>query len=101
MFKFIKPLCLAIAGGVLASAAAGQTAPDATGTVAEISPATPPQYQSVFSGYRTYTDQPLESWQNANQKVHTVGGWRAYAKEAHAPEPTNPSPQKATAGEQP
>jgi hypothetical protein len=33
--------------------------------------------------------------------VQAIGGWRAYAKEAHAPEPTNPPPQKTITGGQP
>lgn len=100
MFIFIKSLCLAIAGCVLASAVAGQTASSATDTAAEKLHISPSQYQSAFSGYRVYTDQPLESWQKSNQQVQAIGGWRAYAKEALAPEPTTPAPQNATAGEQ-
>jgi hypothetical protein len=107
MFIFIKPLCIAIAGGVFASAATGQTAPNATGTKTDVSPSVPPpHYPSVFSGYRAYADQPLERWQEANQKVQTIGGWRAYAKEAHTPdttrtESTETSPQKPASGERP
>lgn len=107
MFIFIKPLCIAIAGGVFASAATGQTAPNTTGTITEISPSVPPpHYPSVFSGYRAYADQPLERWQEANQKVQAIGGWRAYAKEAHAPDTTRTqstetSHQKTASGERP
>lgn len=106
MFMFNKPLCIAIAGGVLASAATGQNAPNATGTKTDISPVPPPHYQSVFSVYRAYADQPLERWQEANQKVQAMGGWRAYAKEVHAPDTTRTdstetSPRKPASGERP
>ena len=101
MFIFIKPLCLAIAGGVLASSAVGQTALAATEPDTATVPPPALLFQSIFTQYRAYTDQPLERWQDANQQVQSIGGWRAYAKEAHAPEPTNPPPQKTITGGQP
>lgn len=39
-------------------------------------------YRSAFSDYRAYSEQPVVSWREANDKVGEIGGWRAYAKEA-------------------
>lgn len=46
----------------------------------------PLPYRSVFEHYRSYTEQDLVSWPEANDTVGRVGGWRAYAKEAAEPE---------------
>ncbi len=39
------------------------------------------QYSSAIGDYQAYTDQPAQSWQQANDRVGRIGGWRAYAKE--------------------
>ena len=39
------------------------------------------EYQSSFSTYQAYADQPIISWRNANDTVGKIGGWRSYAKE--------------------
>ena len=49
------------------------------------------EYSSVFSGYSSFNDQALASWQKSNETVQKIGGWRAYAKEASAPESVAPS----------
>ena len=36
---------------------------------------------SAFDGYRGFTEQPVESWQKANDAVGRAGGWKAYARE--------------------
>ena len=41
------------------------------------------QFKSSFSGYVPYSEQSIESWREANDRVGEIGGWRAYAKEAH------------------
>ncbi|GAB3359883.1 MULTISPECIES: hypothetical protein [Giesbergeria] len=52
------------------------------------------QYTSAIASYRPYTDQAVQSWYNANDRVGQIGGWRAYAKEAAmgaaAPVPVDP-----------
>lgn len=42
-------------------------------------------YRSAFADYRAYSEQPVVSWVDANDKVDKIGGWRAYAKEARQP----------------
>ena len=38
-------------------------------------------YRSVFSGYMTFKEQPVLSWQEANDTAGEIGGWRFYARE--------------------
>lgn len=45
---------------------------------------TTPEFNSTFTGYRAYTEQPVGSWRDANDEVGRIGGWRAYAREAAA-----------------
>lgn len=49
------------------------------------------EYSSVFSAYSSFNDQAIASWQKSNQIVQQIGGWRAYVKEASAPEVLAPS----------
>lgn len=44
------------------------------------------QYNAVLSNYRGYTDQGVSSWQQSHIVVEKRGGWRAYAREAGAPD---------------
>jgi hypothetical protein len=50
----------------------------------------PPQpaeaaYRSAFDGYSTDREPDRIDWRKANEAVHTIGGWRSYAREAQAP----------------
>ncbi len=58
------------------------------------------EYQSSFSNYRAFTEQPIVSWREANDTVKQVGGWRAYAKESLQPEPPAAASLPAQAGKQ-
>lgn len=50
-------------------------------------------YRSVFEGYQPFADSKLKPWKESNDAVMQAGGWRAYAKEAAAPDtPANASP---------
>lgn len=40
------------------------------------------QFKSSFSEYVPYSEQSIESWREANDRVGEIGGWRVYAKEA-------------------
>lgn len=40
------------------------------------------QYTSALATYQGYTDQAVQYWREANDRVGRIGGWRAYAKEA-------------------
>lgn len=53
-------------------------------------------YQSSLSKYKRLGEQaPPLSWREANDNVRAIGGWRAYAREANAPEPAASAPASA------
>ena len=56
------------------------------------------EYQSSFSTYQVYADQPIISWRNANDTVGKIGGWRSYAKEVQQSQSDVPQ-AKPIAGE--
>ena len=44
-------------------------------------------YRSALTGYRSFRDVKVSSWQASNDNVARIGGWRAYAREALEPGP--------------
>ena len=46
----------------------------------------PLPYTSALQGYQPFADEKLRPWKESNTTVETIGGWRAYAKEAAEPE---------------
>lgn len=44
------------------------------------------QYFSVFTHYYPFREQPVLSWQESNDTVGKIGGWRFYARDAIQPE---------------
>lgn len=90
-FRKLLPWTMALlAGSALAQAAAEQK------------PSTPPaqlSYISPLNGYQAYTDQPVQSWQDANDTVGRIGGWRTYAREARTAEPAKDAAPAAPAHE--
>ena len=89
MLLFRQTLSLIAVGFLLSCSALGQTSEPTL------------QFESIFSRYQNYTEPAPERWQDANQKVHAIGGWRAYAQESNAPEPTQDAKHKAASGGQP
>lgn len=53
-------------------------------------------YRSVFDGYQPFTDEKVAPWKDSNSTVEKIGGWRAYAKEAAEPTPSEESTPAAT-----
>lgn len=53
------------------------------------------QYKSALATYQGYTDQAVQSWREANDRVGRIGGWRAYAKEAATGQPAPDTPPVA------
>jgi len=43
-------------------------------------------YRSALSGYRSFRDEKVSSWQESNDNVARIGGWRTYLREAREPE---------------
>ena len=57
-------------------------------------------YRSPLSNYRSIGDQPVGNWRALNDQVGAIGGWRAYAREANAPEGSG-TPQPASPSKDP
>jgi hypothetical protein len=43
-------------------------------------------YTSPLASYKRFQDAPPGAWQDANQTVNRIGGWRAYARQAQESE---------------
>ena len=69
---------------VHAQAAPKAGKPDPSNAMAVVPAAT---YSSPLARYRSAGETELGSWQEVNQTVTRIGGWRAYAREASQPEP--------------
>jgi hypothetical protein len=71
-------------------------------TPVEQKPLAPPaqlSYTSPLNGYQAYTDQPVQSWQEANDTVGRIGGWRTYAREARTAAPAKETAPSSPARE--
>lgn len=74
----------------LAQGAPGRTErPDPLDPQARVPAAT---YRSPLAGYRRLGDDVRVPWREANETVNRIGGWRAYAREAHQPDPAASAP---------
>lgn len=49
-------------------------------------------YASPLAGYRRLGDDKRISWQEANQTVNRIGGWRTYAREVQQPDAAASAP---------
>lgn len=76
---------------LFAAAASAQTPPADQAESAGPTWLTRLPYASAISGYQAYSDQPVESWREVNDRVGRIGGWRAYAKEIATGEPAKES----------
>lgn len=68
---------LTLTFAMLAGAAVAQPAAEQANSI----PAAQVDYKSAISDYQPYTDQNIQSWSEANDRVGRIGGWRTYAKE--------------------
>ena len=78
--KLLMNLVVAL---VVASAVAPAQSADAADPMATVPPLV---YRSAFDGYRPNSEAEVGKWRETNDKVGRIGGWRAYAKEAAAPD---------------
>lgn len=44
------------------------------------------QYQSAFTHYHSFNEQPVLPWRETNDTVGKIGGWRFYAREGQQPD---------------
>ncbi|MFY9811192.1 hypothetical protein [Aquabacterium sp.] len=76
-----------IALGLLATGLHAQPAPTPTPPRAQPwqahAPVPPARYDSPLSRYQAQRDIDVGSWREANDLTARIGGWRAYAREAH------------------
>lgn len=75
---------------------AGPSAAQAASAPASSAPET--LYRSAFKGYKRFTDEPVQSWKAANDRVGQIGGWRTYAREAAGGEAGEPAGTGGHAG---
>ncbi len=95
MFAFLRLLRPAPLLG-LAAAALAQPRPDPLEATAAV-PA--PRHESVVASHRRPGEPAVAPWPASNATVARIGGWRSYAREAHAPAAgaSQPSPAPAPA----
>ncbi|MDP1900348.1 MAG: hypothetical protein Q8K96_07825 [Rubrivivax sp.] len=90
---------LAVAASACAQSASRPARPDPLDAQAAVPAAT---YKPALAAYRRLRDDPPVAWREANDTVHGIGGWRAYAREAQAsPGPAAPSSAPAAAATAP
>lgn len=49
-------------------------------------------YESALADYVPYTEQAVQPWEAANDRVGEIGGWRAYAREMRQTAPASGQP---------
>lgn len=72
-------VALAIASMTVIPVAQGQARPTPDSSAGKPVDAPAVAYESAFKGYRKLEDQPVASWRDANDLVHRLGGWKAFA----------------------
>lgn len=86
--RWLLPAMLALATAT--AAADGRPQPSATALLSDPLDATaavpPLAHRSALHAYRRLDQNTALSWREANDRVGRIGGWRAYAREANAPE---------------
>lgn len=61
-------------------------------------PVPPLRHHSAFARYKAHAEVEVGAWRQANDLTAQIGGWRAYAREAHAPDsPDAPATPPASA----
>ena len=53
-------------------------------------------YTSPLTGYRRLGEDRRVDWNEANETVNRIGGWRAYAREAQQPDAAASAPAAST-----
>lgn len=77
-------VCCGLAG--LLFSASAQTPPPSRPDPLDPHAAVPAAtHRSALARYRAASEPQIGDWKEANRNVNRIGGWRAYAREAHAP----------------
>lgn len=92
------PVLLAL--GLLATGLHAQTSaphPQRPEPLQADAPVPPLRHTSAFARYKAHTEIEVGAWRQANDLTAQIGGWRAYAREAHAPDAPAALPASAAA----
>jgi hypothetical protein len=73
--------------------AAAQTPPARPDPLDPKAAVPPLRHESALRAYRRATDEPRADWKQANDLTARIGGWRAYAREAAAPDKPASAPR--------
>lgn len=85
MSRHLPLTWVAALGSMAALAVSAQPAPQAPAP-ADLGPqAQTVPYRSSLGNYQPFADEKVLPWRQVNDTVGQIGGWRAYAKEAHEP----------------
>ncbi len=86
--------CLLCSAALTANAQSpGQSSPAApaglvpAAATTSSAPALP--FGSALAGYQPFAETKVQPWRDTNDTVGRVGGWRAYSREARAPQADN------------
>lgn len=100
----LSAAALAVAAGtVLAAAAAAPPPPPASAPSGRTDPSDPAatvpplRFRSALQDYQRWADPPAVDWRTHNETAARIGGWRAYLREATAPEPAASAASAASA----
>jgi hypothetical protein len=98
--RLLRLGCRSLPGLALLAAASFAQAQGAPARPDPLDPRSPVpafRYSSPLADYRTLGDDKRVPWKEANDTVKRIGGWRAYAREAQAPEPAASAPRTPAA----
>ncbi len=97
--RWLLPAMLALAAAAAGAADAPTSPPQPSADPLDAKAAVPAvTYRSGLAAHRRLGEAEPVPWREANDRVGRIGGWRAYAREANAPEPagqTTPAPKSA------
>ena len=96
----MRAACALLAGAALSAAAQpmptaaapAAPAPQAADPTAAVAPL---HYRSSLQHYQALRETAAGDWREANRRAREAGGWRAYAREAAAPDAAASAPAPA------
>lgn len=85
MSRHLPLTWVAALGSMAALAVSAQPAPQAPAP-ADLGPQTQTvPYRSSLGNYQPFADEKVLPWKQVNDTAGKIGGWRAYARQAHEP----------------
>lgn len=87
-------LVLLGAASLAAAQPAAKASPPRPDPLQADAPVPPAVYRSSLAQHRRHAEQPVQAWSQSNDTVNRIGGWRAYAREAHEAQRAASSPAR-------